>query len=363
MHHPILRGLLFQQFNDRGYHSPLHNFQPLRALISFFRGFGKIYELCTRLDLIRLSRARLPYNWHALLMVIEKKEKKKGTWYTRWRNKYRLVFMNDETLEERFTFRLSRMNVFIALGSLTIILIFLTSILIAFTPLREYIPGYTNVDLQKRLYRLQIKTDSIEKDLARKEMFFQNLKNVIDGKDLSSDVPVPKDTLHKYTNVKMKRSTEDSLLRLEVDNVGKYRIYRMDNQESQFGRKSSIGNLLFFTPLKGVVTSEFNPSRNHFGIDIVSGQNEAIKAVLDGTVVLANWTLQTGYVIVIQHSQNLVSVYKHNSAVLKQEGEMVRAGDPIAIIGQTGEMTTGPHLHFELWNDGTPVNPKDFITF
>lgn len=297
-------------------------------------------------------------------MSTEKKERNKKKWYSKLRNKYRLVFMNDETLEERFTFRLSRLNVFTALGSLTIILIFATSYLIAFTPLREYIPGYPNVELQKKLYKLQNKTDSIEKVLIKKELFFQNLKDIINGKDLTTDIPLSnKDVLNKYSNIKIKRSVEDSMLRLEIDNQGKYNIYRMENAENAFLKRTSIGGVLFFSPLKGIITNEFNPIENHYGVDIVSKQNEAIKAVLDGTVILSNWTLETGYVIIIQHAQNIVSVYKHNSAVLKKAGEIVKAGDPIAILGETGEMSTGPHLHFELWYNGNPVNPKDFITF
>jgi murein DD-endopeptidase MepM/ murein hydrolase activator NlpD len=296
-------------------------------------------------------------------MVQDKKEKKKKSWINRLRNKYRLVIMNDESLEERLTFRLSRLNVFVVLGTLTIILIILTSLLIAFTPLREYIPGYTNVGLQKKLYELQIKTDSIEKGLEKRDLFIQNMKDVMNGKDLSTDVPLSKDTIHKYTNIKLKKSPEDSLLRAEVENQGKYSLYRFENTENVRRKDMSIGKVLFFVPLKGVITNEFNPSQNHYGVDIVSKQNEAIKCVLDGTVILSNWTLETGYTIAIQHQQNIVSVYKHNSALLKREGEFVKAGDPIAIVGQTGELTTGPHLHFELWSDGNPVNPKDYINF
>jgi len=271
--------------------------------------------------------------------------------------------MNDETLEERLTFRLSRLNVFVVLGTLTIILIILTSILIAFTPLREYIPGYTNVGLQKKLYELQIKTDSIEKGLEKRDLFIQNMKDVMNGKDLSMDIPLIKDTLHKYNDIKLKKSPEDSLLRAELENQGKYNLYRFENSENIRQKSQSIGKVLFFVPLKGVITNEFNPSQNHYGVDIVSKLNEAIKCVLDGTVILSNWTLETGYTIAIQHQQNIVSVYKHNSALLKKEGDFVKAGDPIAIIGQTGELTTGPHLHFELWSDGNPVNPKDYINF
>jgi murein DD-endopeptidase MepM/ murein hydrolase activator NlpD len=137
----------------------------------------------------------------------------------------------------------------------------------------------------------------------------------------------------------------------------------METMEAANQKRSSIVGFLFFTPLKGIITSEFNPAQGHYGIDIVSKQNEAVKSVLDGTVIFSNWTLETGYVMSVQHSQNIVSIYKHNSVLLKKTGEYVRAGEPIAIVGETGEQITGPHLHFELWNDGRPVNPKDYITF
>jgi len=296
-------------------------------------------------------------------MAFERKEKRKGKWTEKWRFKYRLVFMTDDTLEERFTFRLSRMNVFIALGILTIVLIFLTSILIAFTPLREYIPGYTSVGLTQKLYRLRIKTDSIERDLVNKDRFIQNLRDVINGKDLTEDKPVVKDTLKRYDRVRIKHSVEDSLLRLDVENQNKYNLYKMESMETANQKKASIGGVLFFSPLKGIITNGFNPIQKHYGVDIVSKQNEAVKAVLDGTVLFSSWTLETGYVIVIQHSQNIVSVYKHNSANLKKSGDFVKAGEPIAIVGETGELVTGPHLHFELWNDGNALNPKDYITF
>jgi murein DD-endopeptidase MepM/ murein hydrolase activator NlpD len=290
-------------------------------------------------------------------------KRKTSKWYRKLRNKYRLVFMNDETLEERFTFRLSRLNVFIALGTLTIVLIFLTSILIAFTPLREYIPGYTNVKLQRNLYELQLKTDSVEKELERKDKFLENLKRVINGSDLGSEVPAPKDTLRRYDDIRLNRSSEDSLLRLEVESQGKYSLYRMESSESAIQKKTSLGNVLFFVPIKGVVTNDYDPARQHYGIDIVAKGNEAVKSVLDGTVIFSDWTVETGYVILVQHPQNVISVYKHNSALLKRQGEHVKAGEPIAIIGQSGELTTGPHLHFELWNEGNAIDPKEYISF
>lgn len=288
---------------------------------------------------------------------------KKTKWYNKLKWKYRLVFMHDETLEERLTFRLTRLNVFIALGTIIIILIFLTTVLIAFTPLREYIPGYTNVGLQKDLYELQLKTDSIETDLARKDHFIENLKRIVSGEELTDDRALPKDTESRYTNIQLTRSQEDSLLRVEIENQSKYSLYQIESAEKATQRSLTIGNTLFFTPIKGVVTNEFDADKQHFGIDIVSKKDEAIKSVLGGTVIFCAWTVETGYVISIQHPQGIVSIYKHNSALLKRVGDMVKAGEAIAIIGETGELTTGPHLHFELWSQGTPVNPQDFISF
>jgi murein DD-endopeptidase MepM/ murein hydrolase activator NlpD len=297
------------------------------------------------------------------IMASLEPRQKKVKWYKKLKDMYRLVIMNDDTLEERFTFRLSRLNVFIALGTITIVLIFLTSILIAFTPLREYIPGYTNVKLQRNLYELQLKTDSVVKELERKDKFLDNLKKIINGNDLSSEIPAANDTVRRYGDIRINRSTEDSMLRLEVESQAKYSLYRMESSGSALQKKTSLGNVLFFVPLKGVITNDFDPARQHYGIDIVAKENEAIKAVLDGTVIFSDWTVETGYVITIQHLQNVVSVYKHNSALLKRQGEHVTAGEPIAIIGQSGELTTGPHLHFELWNEGNPINPQDYISF
>lgn len=288
---------------------------------------------------------------------------KKVKWYNKLKWKYRLVVMHDETLEERLTFRLTRLNVFIALGTITIVLIFVTSVLIAFTPLREYIPGYTNFSLRKDLYELQLKTDSIEKSLVQKDLFIENLKRIVSGEEIREDRALPADTSARYTDIKLTRSQEDSLLRVEIENQSKYSIYQIESAEKVSQRNMTMGNMLFFTPIKGVITNEFDADKQHFGVDIVSKKDEAIKSVLDGTVIFSTWTVETGYVIGIQHSQGIVSIYKHNSALLKRVGDVVKAGEAIAIIGETGELTTGPHLHFELWNQGTPVNPQDFISF
>ena len=296
-------------------------------------------------------------------MAVEAKKDKKH-WIRKLRNKYRLVILNDETYEERFTFRLSRLNVFITVGITAIILIVLTIFLIAFTPLREYIPGYTDVTLSRRVNMLLQKTDSLERVTAQKNIYVQHIKSIIDGKEIFADSlnetvlekPIDPETI-TYT-----RSIEDSLLREEYLTETAYDLYYNENADRALAQ-ANRSNLTFFTPLKGIITSEFDLSLQHYGIDIVSKKDEAVKATLDGTVLFSDWTVETGHVIAIQHQGNFISVYKHNSVLLKKQGNFVKAGEAIAIVGESGEMSTGAHLHFELWYNGTPVDPIEYVAF
>jgi len=317
-------------------------------------------NISQKYDIFRYLQSKI---WNQPGMAKVKGNGKKVKWYNKLKWKYRLVIMHDQTLEERLTFRLTRLNVFIALGTIIIILIFLTAMLIAFTPLREYIPGYTDVGLRKDLYELHLKTDSIEKELDRKDLFIRNLKSIISGEDLQDDRAVPEGVNMQYNDITISRSQEDSLLRAEVESQSQYSLFQIESSGQIAHRNQTLGNVLFFSPVKGVITNEFNPDQQHFGVDIVSKKNEAIKSVLDGTVIFSTWTVETGYVIGIQHPQAIVSVYKHNSALLKRVGDIVKAGEAIAIIGETGELSTGLHLHFELWNQGNPVDPTDYISF
>ena len=281
---------------------------------------------------------------------------------SRIRVQYRLVLMNEETLEERLSFKLSRLNVFVAIGLLSIILVFITTYIIAFTPLKEYIPGYTDVTLQRRIYELQLRSDSVAYAMRTQKRYFDDLKKVLGGNTPDERKLTPADTArtHDYRNIKDKHSPEDSLLRSEYENANKYRLFKSDKTA---GGGSTMRNLTFFTPVKGIVSKEFDPLRKHFGVDIVAPSDEAIKSVQDGTVIFAGWTVETGNVIAIQHPGNVISIYKHNSVLLKKEGNIVLAGETVAIIGQTGELSNGPHLHLELWLNGIPVNPKDYIVF
>lgn len=291
------------------------------------------------------------------------KSKANKKWYKNLRGKYRLVIFNDQTFEDRFSFRLTRLNVFLSIFSIAIIFITLTFILIANTSIKEYIPGYPDVDERRELYNLNLKADSLLLDIEIKNQYIENIKNIFDDNPYVEDIKEYESPNFRYDTIKNRKSYEDSILRAEFENQSMYNLYFNEAGQLNESKKSSIKSFNFFTPLLGVITSNFNLLDHHYGIDIVTSHNEAVKATLDGTVVFSGWTLETGYIIGIQHDRNFFSVYKHNSVLLKKEGDHVMAGEPIAISGQSGELTTGPHLHFELWENGTPVNPQEYILF
>lgn len=292
-------------------------------------------------------------------------DERKVRWYHKLRDKYRLVILNEDTFEEKLSFKLSRLNVFVVSGTLAIILIFLTTYLIAFTPLREYIPGYSSANLQKDLYELQVRTDSIGEALKNRDLYISNLKSLLSGEVVPvPDQPVVQaDSLVRsgYSRISNLRSKEDSMLRKEYEQENLYNL-NVDSRSSQ-RQNTPVSKLNFYTPVKGIVTNRFDASRRHYGIDIATRQNEAVKAAYDGVVFFSEWTAETGNVIAIQHSGAVITVYKHNSVLLRKQGAYVRAGESIAIIGNTGEYSTGPHLHFELWINSSPVDPEKYLTF
>lgn len=288
-----------------------------------------------------------------------KQEQKEKTFLRRLKNKYRLVVMNDDTFEEKLSLKLSPLNLFILVGSTTIFLIIIVISTIAFTPLREYIPGYADVNMRKKVISLALKADSLAAELVSKDIYIDNINNIITGKTVGKPVKQAVDSAKKYDAIDFKPSKEDLLLREQIESQDQYNL-SLGTENTQ---KNNINNFFFFTPLKGLLSSSFNIAEAHYGVDVVAPENEAIKATLDGTVILSMWTAETGYVIQIQHENNLISVYKHNSALLKKTGEYVKAGETIAIIGNSGELTNGPHLHFELWYNGTPINPQDYMVF
>ncbi|HLN52217.1 MAG TPA: M23 family metallopeptidase [Lentimicrobium sp.] len=288
----------------------------------------------------------------------------KVKWYRKLRDKYRLVILNEDTFEERLSFRLSRLNVFVITGMLAIIFIFLTTYLIAFTPLKEYIPGYNDTGVQEDIYELTLHADSLEKAMRAKDLYIENMRKIVTGDIVLPDEKNLTDTVdhEKYSNITLRKSKEDSLLRAEYEQSNRYNLSSINKETSKIV-SPSVGIPVFFTPVKGIITNHFNVSSKHFGVDIAASKNEAVKAVYDGTVIFSEWSSSTGHVIAIQHINNVISVYKHNSVILKKQGSFVKAGESVAIIGESGEFSTGPHLHFELWINGNPVNPENYVIF
>lgn len=270
-------------------------------------------------------------------------------------DKYRLILLNEETFEERFTFKLSRLNVFVVTTILALVLVISTTIIIAFTPLREYIPGYSSTSLQRKTMSMASQTDSLRQVLRINEQYLNSIKQVLTG-DLKID-DFNKDSIIEAAKIDpavlAKTSAMDSILRERVAKEDKYNPL-VGNVNQQYS---------FFAPIKGTVTETFDPQKKHFAIDIVAAIDEPVKAIADGTVIFAEWTAQTGNVIILKHVNNMISVYKHNGSLSKSQGQLVKGGEVIATVGNTGEYTTGPHLHFELWRDGFPVNPTNFIDF
>ena len=275
------------------------------------------------------------------------------------RIKYRLVILNDTTYAEKFSLKLSPLGFIILVTSITIVMTTFVIMSIVSTPLREYIPGYGNVDDRKELIALTNRTDSLADVLTAKDWYLNNLINVFSGKVEAKPSKPTKDSTGKYASVNTDPSETDQKLRKDIEND---RI-ESTNTKMSINKINEISNFLFYSPIKGIVTSSFNLTDEHFGTDIVAKENDVVKATLDGRVTFADYTMDDGFVIHIQHSHNLLSVYKHNSSISKKVGDFVSSGDPIAIIGNTGENSNDIHLHFELWYNGIAINPQEYISF
>ncbi|TVZ52657.1 M23 family metallopeptidase [Dokdonia sp. Hel_I_53] len=271
-------------------------------------------------------------------------------------HKYRLVILNEDTFEERLSFKLTRLNVFILVGISAIVLITFTTLLIAFTPLREYIPGYSSTKLKRNATRLVAKADSLENAIRVNEQYYSSIRQVLSGdiKELSFNRDSIRNTVFNDEEIYVAPSKEDSLLREKVAQEDKYNVFDSAIEDKNFA---------LFPPVNGTISSPYDASTKHFAVDIVTKKDAPVKAAADGTVIFAEWTSETGHVLIIEHSKNLITVYKHNASLSKSQGDLVQSGEVIATVGNTGELSTGPHLHFELWSNGYPINPVNFIDF
>jgi murein DD-endopeptidase MepM/ murein hydrolase activator NlpD len=270
-------------------------------------------------------------------------------------HRYRFVIMNDDSLEERLSIKLSRLNVLAFLGLFVFVCFFSALFLIAYTPLNEYVPGKSTLEVQKNLIQLSTKSDSIENILLNRSVYLKNITDIIRGKELINSVEGDTPSYKQEKEIVFKPSKEDSLLRLSMEVEDKSSIRTKEHSNNDY--------LMFFSPVSGLISDSYDAGSKHFGIDLVAKEKSRISSVLDGVVIISHWTSETGYVIAIQHKNDYLSLYKHNSLLLKEVGDFVSAGDHVAVIGNSGELSSGPHLHFELWYKGAPVNPEDYISF
>ena len=287
-------------------------------------------------------------------MVKDKKNKR--LWIQNLLNRYRMVVINETTFEEKFFIRISQFNIIV----LVLLFFTLTAIgsffLVAYTPLKEFIPGYTSLTIRKEAIRNSFLLDSLTFEFEKQDNFISSIKSALTGEinweenSLLDDQSQSPELLNSDNTM----SEADSLLRLEVIQEDKYNVIPNDLSNVKY---------LLYPPAVGPISQEYDADKRHFAVDIALKENAPIMAVAHGTVIFSEWTAETGHVIIVKHDYGLLSVYKHNSSLEKYQGDLVRAGEVIAKAGDTGELSTGWHLHFELWINGFSADPTDFIDF
>lgn len=288
-------------------------------------------------------------------MVTKKKKERKFA--KKLLHKYRLVILNQDTFEERFSIKLTRLNVFVIVSLSAILLVAGTTFIIAFTSLREFIPGYSSAKLKRQTTELYYRTDSLQQVIAMNDKYIASIRKVLSGE--VGAVDFNRDSINEMVRKEeisydLSPSEMDRALREKVDKEDKYNLFEVATAGSNF---------VLFPPVNGEISEGYNIKERHYAVDVVVARNTPVKATADGTVIFAEWSAETGYVIIIEHSQSLISVYKHNDSLTKSQGDLVKAGEVVAMAGSSGELSTGPHLHFELWNHGYPINPTNFIDF
>lgn len=271
-------------------------------------------------------------------------------------SRYRLVILNEESFEEQLYFRLTRLNVIIAVTLVVTLLFTGTLALVVYTPIKEYIPGYPSTKMRQQAAQNAYRLDSLVQAYQQSKQQMRFMQQIITGQIPSTRIPdagTNKDSTPNINRSIPKRSMEDSLLRQLVEQEDKYALSASANKV----------DFVLFPPAKGNISQGFDPAIKHYAVDVVLNENGPVKAAADGTVIFAEWTADTGYVIIIEHPYGLLTTYKHNAALSKTQGDTVKAGEVIATAGNTGELSTGYHLHFELWSDGFPMDPQNFIDF
>jgi len=285
---------------------------------------------------------------------VKNKKENKG-FFKKLFNDYKVVVSSEDTFEEKFAFKASKINVFVLMLVYSVILISFTISIVFFTQLRELVPGYSSSDLLSRAIYLTQKTDSLERQIELNNKFYKSIEDVLSGKtdEFIERDNIPIDSSSNDKNLfSISPNSEDSILRNYVDSQDKFNLTI---------NELVIENKMFFSPIKGDITQAFNFEENHFAIDIAADIGTPVKSILDGKILFSEWSVDTGHVIIVDHGDNIVSVYKHNSKSLKEQNDFVQAGEVIAYSGNQGSLSSGPHLHFELWKNGTPIDPEPLL--
>ena len=286
-----------------------------------------------------------------------RQRKTKSFWH-RIRFKYKLSFINEGTLEEVWSFRLSKLSAFVTLALFACVLIAVTALIIITTPIRNYLPGYLDVEVRKEIVENALRADSLERMVAIHELYLSNVAGILSG-------TLPLDSIRQIDslatndeNYEIPRSPSEEAFVKEFAEEEKYNLTVLADPE-----KVPTDGVFFYKPVNGTVSAHYEAAIRHYGVDLVAKERESVLATLDGTVVYAGFDSNQGNVIQLQHKNGFISVYKHNALLLKEVGDIVQAGEAIALVGNTGKLSTGPHLHFELWYKGNPVNPEEYIAF
>lgn len=298
--------------------------------------------------------------WQRLVSLIEKARE----------TYYRLVILNNETFEEVNSFKLSVFNFYVAFSSLFVGFTALGMALIVFTPLKKIIPGYGGYGSERAVFELYERVDSLEHAVKAYEAYTSNFRKMLVA-DVQTEKDVPKDKQTTPSVSDSNVNVEPSEFEMKIrtgggDPFDDGSVGNSPNGEKAIrvlSRNDRLESMYLQSPVAGTMSLTFSLEKKHYGVDITAPKNTPIKSISDGFVILCDWTLETGNTIAVQHTNNLISFYKHNSSLLKKVGDKVKTGEAIAIVGNTGEQTSGPHLHFELWKDGKPLNPQEYIRF
>jgi murein DD-endopeptidase MepM/ murein hydrolase activator NlpD len=271
--------------------------------------------------------------------------------------KNRLVIVNDDTFAELFSLRLTLMNVFVVASSAAILIVTCTTFLIAFTPLREFIPGYASTKLKKDATQLALKSDSLSVALQKNETYIASIKQILTGNldyaKLSKDSIMATKSVEKEA-VPLEASPEEVKIRELADKEDKYNLLE---------KAQAKVNVVLFAPVNGTIIQKYSVKNKHLYLDVAVAKNTPIKSIADGTVIFSDWTPTNAFVIVVRHTNGFISVYKNAASQTKEQGDVVKTGEVIALAGAAGRESTSSQLHFELWKDGQPVNPTQYMAF